>query len=509
MDKPISLESLLFQEEPKERNPTNRNDYANRKHGDRVHGITFYHSSPVRFRHGDILRGGHEGGSGYEHQNVCMTTHPTPHCTIASGIPGWKGTRPNPELGPASEFNPQAVQDRDWYVYKIEPIGKVHYVDDTGEYQARSAKVLQNLGKAKGFLQKAASTIPGRENPLSYAKEPRVERDRTNKRMVRLKTPVNPDEEPDLEEANTMASGNVSGYTGPLGADTVGTSKKLEKGFWRDRTGKKVKTGSPSVHNKDALALSEDLGAMQDVDTPVEQLHMVKLLWADEPKPKDGVRSGSPELDKDLNESIEEEAGYLYHGTNEDRALGIKEDGTMNVFVPWHGTEQDTWPDGRKEPRAYFSGTPAQVQSFYPVEGKPVLLRVPVDAAPFRRESTGDWYTRLPIPAAHIEYMNANLNRWLPISTFGENEDVLSFGEPTANSDTVVENSLMLKMGYDYVGKSNARLGSDTYLQKDDPNKTKDRKLVNAVNRNLDKTRKDTLHDPAAVGISLPKRMQG
>lgn len=52
----------------------------------------FYHSSPKRFRHGDILTGNRSGGYGSHHQNVCMTTSPEPHGSIAHRVPGWSGT---------------------------------------------------------------------------------------------------------------------------------------------------------------------------------------------------------------------------------------------------------------------------------------------------------------------------------------------------------------------------------------------------------------------------------
>lgn len=50
-------------------------------------------------------------------------------------------------------------------------------------------------------------------------------------------------EEELMNELNTLASGNIVGYIGPLGMDT----KAIHKGFWRDKSGKKVKTDSPSV----------------------------------------------------------------------------------------------------------------------------------------------------------------------------------------------------------------------------------------------------------------------
>ena len=72
--------------------------------------------------------------------------------------------------------------------------------------------------------------------------------------------------------------------------------------------------------------------------------------------------------------------------------------------------------------------------------------------------------------------------------------------------------ALMKKMGYNFVG-NNYRLGSDTYIQKDDPNPSSSKKYINIANKNINKGKpgkgKDTLHDPPAVGVSLPKKMRG
>lgn len=61
----------------------------------------------------------------------------------------------------------------------------------------------------------------------------------------------------ELVEQNTLASGNVVGYMAPLGAKGIGTAKALEKGFWRNDAGKTVKTGSPALHKKKKVSLSE------------------------------------------------------------------------------------------------------------------------------------------------------------------------------------------------------------------------------------------------------------
>lgn len=94
------------------------------------------------------------------------------------------------------------------------------------------------------------------------------------------------EEEEELDEANAVASGNVVGYTAPLGAKGIGTDKRLEKGFWRDKAGKKIKTASPALHK-------ENFGAMQDVDTPTKKLNMVQDLWDSEELSSD-VKTDSP-----------------------------------------------------------------------------------------------------------------------------------------------------------------------------------------------------------------------
>lgn len=127
------------------------------------HGLRFYHSSPVRFHHGDLLYGGMEGGAGTQHDNVCMTTTPVPHVTIRSRIPGWDGFYGDAPI-------------RDWYVYEVEPLGKVTFVRDNAEYQTPSAKVIRNLGKAKALL---------RDDNVSVALNPIAERERMRKMQER------------------------------------------------------------------------------------------------------------------------------------------------------------------------------------------------------------------------------------------------------------------------------------------------------------------------------------
>lgn len=107
----------------------------------------------------------------------------------------------------------------------------------------------------------------------------------------------------ELEEQNALGAGGVVGYTGPLGSSSVGTDKKKERGFWRNKAGKKTKTSSPSVHNPKALALqSESFGAMHRPDFKGPAM---PGLWKGLEDPEEPVKTGSPELDKDLRESEE------------------------------------------------------------------------------------------------------------------------------------------------------------------------------------------------------------
>ena len=141
--------------------------------------MKFYHSSPNRFRHGDILTGNRKGGYGSMHHNVCITTSPMPHATISSRIPGWHGFNPDyvsqqieyfkshsKEAWTKEDWAKQELENLlliqknqsnkvDWFVYEVEPHNcDPIYVGGNCEYQVRSAKVIKNIGKASAFLQK-------------------------------------------------------------------------------------------------------------------------------------------------------------------------------------------------------------------------------------------------------------------------------------------------------------------------------------------------------------------
>lgn len=98
-----------------------------------------------------------------------------------------------------------------------------------------------------------------------------------------------------LEEQNALGAGGVVGYTAPLGAPGIGSSNKLEKSFWRDKAGKKVKTGSPD--------LDKDIKEMvQAINTPNGELNMIKGLWQN--KEKEKVKTDSDQLHESTNQFV-------------------------------------------------------------------------------------------------------------------------------------------------------------------------------------------------------------
>jgi hypothetical protein len=118
--------------------------------------LRFYHVSPKRFRHGDVLVGGHPGGFGYAGRDVSMTTEPYPHITVKD----------------------KAISGN-WFVYEVEPDDeKVTYMEDTGEYRTKSAMVVRNLGRVQGLVQR-------KPDYYSYSLPKEKELDRQRKRQSR------------------------------------------------------------------------------------------------------------------------------------------------------------------------------------------------------------------------------------------------------------------------------------------------------------------------------------
>jgi len=114
---------------------------------------------------------------------------------------------------------------------------------------------------------------------------------------------------------------------------------------------------------------------------------------------------------------------YVYHATNTEGAHGVADDGHLHVHRPWHGTDQEAWPDGSTKKRAYFSRNAGGVHSFAPEEGPHAVVRVRRDAHPFEQERyTRDVYTTMKIPAKHVEVRHKE-GAWHPISALARKEE--------------------------------------------------------------------------------------
>ena len=187
-----------------DRAPTKPYDFG--RGGVHTKGIKFYHASPVRFHHGDLVLGGKGGGAGTGHPMVCMTTSPRPHGTIQNSIPGRAGHE-------VYDRDSAPVVDRDWFVYEVEPLGPVYYVSSNDEYQAKRATVVKNLGKAKAFLPKKLPSpdSPFKKEPDAIAHPPHVEVDRLKKQRERRERHQDRRDRRDLIEA-AMVDRVVTAY---------------------------------------------------------------------------------------------------------------------------------------------------------------------------------------------------------------------------------------------------------------------------------------------------------
>lgn len=122
---------------------------------------TYYHASPRRFRHGDLLTGGHAGGYGVAHPCVCMTDSPAPHGTILSRALG-----------------------EDWFVYEVLPAAKVHYCESNQEFQAASATVVRMVGRARALAAKRRPGAVRCDQTGAYFSMPRAKPRRGVKALI-------------------------------------------------------------------------------------------------------------------------------------------------------------------------------------------------------------------------------------------------------------------------------------------------------------------------------------
>ena len=113
------------------------------------------------------------------------------------------------------------------------------------------------------------------------------------------------------------------------------------------------------------------------------------------------------------------EPGYFYHATTVENIYDIALEGLL-PHEPWVGTDQDAWPDGRTEPRVYFSGNAGVVWGFAPTEGTPAVLRVSESDVPLFMESgTGDRYTESPVRPDLLQVLGQD-GIWHPIRAVNE-----------------------------------------------------------------------------------------
>jgi hypothetical protein len=118
-----------------------------------------------------------------------------------------------------------------------------------------------------------------------------------------------------------------------------------------------------------------------------------------------------------LTDKIESEPGYAYHATNAERLQEIADSGKLDIHKPSHGTDQDVWPDGSTEKRAYFTSKANTAWQFAPEEGTPVAIRVKDTG--LKVESTGDHYSKAPIKSDQLEYLGKD-GDWHPVDSLRE-----------------------------------------------------------------------------------------
>lgn len=97
----------------------------------------FYHVSPHKFKHGKILlpasqHSGKRGyGSSWDDDYLYLNGTFIPHITMITKI---------------------LNDDKTWFVYEVEPEGKIIWSDIENEYLVKKAKIVKNIGNAKSII---------------------------------------------------------------------------------------------------------------------------------------------------------------------------------------------------------------------------------------------------------------------------------------------------------------------------------------------------------------------
>lgn len=143
-----------------------------------------------------------------------------------------------------------------------------------------------------------------------------------------------------------------------------------------------------------------------------------------------------------------------------------------------------------------------------------------------RKQMLEDYYTaanELGIPAQSLQavtwYIWKYTNKAPDVMPSEAIEDqIRGFLEKTPEQTSIKEDiskkmaqgnkDLLSRLGYQYVSR-NYRLGSETFIQPDDPQKERSKQLINMANRNIEKgnpKKRDMLYDPPSVGITIGKK---
>jgi hypothetical protein len=202
------------------------------------------------------------------------------------------------------------------------------------------------------------------------------------------------------------ASSFIAKYTNPLSLfpSTEDIGEATDQIFGRDDYTRHVATTPQGQNFQTASEFGSGLiGGPENFGKDVA----LKLGMASVPALKAGRKAMSGLTDeavdffKDFTRTVPEpEPGYVYHTSPRDRALDIREEGSINTYDPSHGTDQEAWPDASVDPRSYWSPSPKHTVPFS--QENPTLWRTKQDQRFKNERGTGDLYATEPVTG--LEY---------------------------------------------------------------------------------------------------------
>lgn len=161
----------------------------------------------------------------------------------------------------------------------------------------------------------------------------------------------------------------------------------------------------PSGHEKPTAHPNCRCTLGQKVD--LAAMKAIKAYNPDQPRAPKGTATGGQWVESD----------YIYHATSRYRLFDIIDSGQLDVHGPDYGTDQDMWPDGSVEHRAYFLPTAEGTHIFAPEDGPMVVVRAKNRPGIRSESGTKDLYSTEPIPASDLEFQDEN-GSWKPVSEF-------------------------------------------------------------------------------------------